>query len=219
MKRSVVGRWARWWGRSTGVMVATLSPALASADRRPRTRPASLASSIASRVPCTPCWPRFSRPPESGCSTPTLIASAARAGEGTTSPSAAVEAAPCNRRRRDVEHGLSVARALRINGPLSGCDAILERRAEQQRRRDVLAVCNDAEVRADVVERRLLLARPGRGHAVLGDDHLVAAEEGVVQRRANTAVGDHAEDHQGVHLEVAQREIQIGVEEGRVAPF
>src|SRR5256885_1490851 len=216
---TTLSRWTSSRVRSTAVLGSVLSSAMTSSNRRPRTPPASLASSIASRVPCTPCWPRFSRPPESGCSTPTLIASAARAREGTTRPSAAVEAAPGNGRRRDVEPGLSVARALRKSGPLSGCDAILEGRAEQQRRRDVLAVCNDAEVRADVVERRLLLARPGRGHAVLGDDHLVAEEEGVVHRRAHTDVGDHAEDHQGVHLEVAQREIQTGVEEGRVAPF
>src|SRR2546428_451252 len=174
---TTLSRWTSSRVRSTAVLGSVLSSAMTSSNRRPRTPPASLASSIASRVPCTPCWPRFSRPPESGCSTPTLIASAARAREGTRSPSAAVEAAPCNRRRRDVEHGLSVAQALRIDGPLSGCDAILERRAEQQRRRDVLTVCNDAEVRADVVERRLLLARPGRGHAVLGDDQLVAEEQ------------------------------------------
>src|SRR5437762_2079271 len=132
---TTLSRWTSSRVRSTAVLGSVLSSAMTSSNRRPRTPPASFASSIASRVPCTPCWPRFSRPPESGCSTPTL------------------------------------------------------------------------------------LARPGRGHAVLGDDHLVAEEEGVVHRRAHTDVGDHAEDHQGVHLEVAQREIQIGVEEGRVAPF
>src|SRR5437879_4111553 len=108
---TTLSRWTSSRVRSTAVLGSVLSSAMTSSNRRPRTPPASLASSIASRVPCTPCWPRFSRPPESGCSTPTLIASAARAREGTTSPSAAVEAAPCNRRRRDVEHGLSVARA------------------------------------------------------------------------------------------------------------
>src|SRR5436309_632013 len=195
---TTLSRWTSSRVRSTAVLGSVLSSAMTSSNRRPRTPPASLASSIASRVPCTPCWPRFSRPPESGCSTPTLIASAARAREGTTSPSAAVEAAPCNRRRRDVEHGLSVARALRIGGPLSGCDAILERRAEQQRRRDVLTVCNDAEVRADVVERRLLLARPGRGHAVLGDDHLVAEEEGVVDLTLQSLRGEDVDGHGGL---------------------
>src|SRR2546430_2244419 len=210
-------RWISSRVRSTAVLGSVWSSAMTSSNRRPRTPPASLASSIASRVPCTPCCPRFSRPPESGCSTPTLIGSAARAREGTASASAVVEAAPCNRRRRDAENDRSVARVLVIAGPPSGCDAVLERRAPQQRRGDLAAVGDDAEVRADVVQRRLLLARPGGGHAVLRHDHLVAEEKGVVHRGAHADVGDDAEDHQRVHLDIAQREVQVRVEEGGVA--
>jgi len=40
-----------------------------------------------------------------------------------------------------------------------------------------------------------------------------------MDRRPHADVGDHAKDHDGVHLEVAQSEVEVGVEEGRVAPL
>src|SRR6266404_5257583 len=163
--------------------------------------------------------------------------SAARTLSGRPSPSRAVlAAAPCTQRRRDGENGLAVVRTLHMAssplcvkacGPDRGWsrprphsdarrDAVLVRRAVEERGGDLRAIDDDAEVGGDVVERGFLFAGPGRRHTVLRNDHLVAEKEGVVDRRAYADVGDHPDDHQRVHLEVAQREVQIRAEEGRV---
>src|SRR6266536_92231 len=201
---STLSRWISSRVRSTAVFGSVLSSATSTSNLRPRTPPPSLASSMASRVPSTPCCPRFSSPPDSGWSTPTLIGSAARAMSGAPRLSAAAPAALCNSRRRPMASARNV---------------VLDGRAVLERSDDLLAVGHGPEVSRDVVQRRLLLARPRGGDAILGHDHLVPEEERVVHRRAHADVRHHPEDHDGVDAKVAQRQMQVGVEEGRVAPL
>ena len=59
----------------------------------------------------------------------------------------------------------------------------------------------------------------GGGDAVFRHDDLVAEEESIVHGRAHADIGDHAAHDHGVEPQIAQRQIQIGVEKRRVTPL